>query len=156
MNQREQTEGDEGEADRRWEELLQEIRVLLPGTTVLFGFLLAGAANGEIQDSSTSREALYSVAFGSAALALVFLLAQASYHRLRGHPYDKARMVQTASRQSVAGLIFLAVSLASCFGLVAQALHGWTVAIASTAAFASVLVTTWYGLPSTRRLRGSD
>jgi Family of unknown function (DUF6328) len=65
-------------------ELLNELRVALPGVQVLFAFLLAvPLANGFPKLSQTGRD-VYFAAFIATALSIVLLIAPSSYHRLRG------------------------------------------------------------------------
>jgi hypothetical protein len=150
--EREAAERDE-EADRRLGELLQELRVALPGATVLFGFLLAVSVSARFDDFSRSNRTTYLVAFGASALALVFLLAEAGYHRIRGHPYNKEVMIRTASRQAIAALVMLGVALVASSALVVELMHGETAALVVAVGLGVLIVTLWFGLPLVRRLR---
>ena len=104
-------ERNDEEQDRRLHELVQELRLLLPATTVLFGFLLSVPFSSRFDSLSSTDRVVHFCAFVSSALALVFLLAEAGYHRLRGRPYDKDVMIRTTSRQAVMGLALLGTSL---------------------------------------------
>jgi hypothetical protein len=146
--------GEDERADCRLDELLQELRVVLPGTTVLFAFLLAVPVSARFGELTPYNRAVYFLAFGSSALALVFLLAEASYHWLRGHPYDKQVMVRTASRQAVFALALLGVALVACVALVADLVYGGVVGMVTMAALALLIATVWFGLPLSRRVRG--
>jgi cation transport ATPase len=139
------------EADRRLNELLQEIRVVLPGTTVLFGFLLAVTGFPNFPDFTRANRAMYFVAFTCAAVALVFLLAEASYHRLRGRPYDKYVMLRTVSRQAITAMTFLAISLTAAFALVVDLTYGERASAIATSALVLLVLTVWFGLPLSRR-----
>jgi len=64
-------------------ELLNELRVALPGVQVLFAFLLAVPfANGFPKLSQTGRDVFFA-AFLATALSTALLIAPSSYHRLR-------------------------------------------------------------------------
>jgi len=142
------------EADHQLEELVQELRLVLPGATVLFGFLLSVPFSSRFDLLTTLDRVVYMVAFLSASLALVLLLAEAGYHRIRGKPYDKYLMVRTSSRQAVAGLASLGVSLLACVVLVADFVYGAVLAMAVAVLLGGGALWLWFGLPLMRRLRG--
>jgi hypothetical protein len=121
------------------------------GTTVLFGFLLAVTGFPTFPDFTRANRATYFVAFSCAAVALVFLLAEASYHRLRGRPYDKHLMLRTVSRQAVTAMTFLAISLTAAFALVVDLTYGERVSAVTTTALALLVLAVWFGLPLSRR-----
>lgn len=142
------------EADRQLSELVQELRLVLPGTTVLFAFLLSVPFSARFDTLTTFDRVVYFVAFMAAGLALVFLLAEAGYHRVRGKPYDKLVMVRTTSHQAIAGLIGLGVSLISCVVLVADFVYGPVVAICVAIPLGVGSLGMWFGLPLWRRFKG--
>ncbi|MCY7299026.1 MAG: DUF6328 family protein [Ilumatobacteraceae bacterium] len=144
----------ENGADHQLEELVQELRLVLPGATVLFGFLLSVPFSSRFDLLTTLDRVIYMVAFLSAALALVLLLAEAGYHQIQGKPYDKHLMVRTSSRQAVAGLAWLGVSLLACVVLVADFVYGAVLAVAVAVPLGAGAVWLWFGLPLMRRLRG--
>src|SRR4249919_1266533 len=92
-------------------ELLNELRVALPGVQVLFAFLLAVPfASGFPKLSPTGRD-LYFTAFIATALSSVLLIAPSSYHRLRWRQHDKERMLIISNALTIAGLFSLAVAI---------------------------------------------
>lgn len=68
-------------ADRNWEELIQELRVMQTGTQVLFGFLLAVAFQPRFADLDSLQRDLYLVLVGLAALATILSLTPVGMHR---------------------------------------------------------------------------
>src|ERR1700758_3067808 len=91
-------------ADRELIELLNELRVVLPGVTVLFAFLLAVPfAKGWSEVTPFQRD-VFLVAFLATGVAVAFLTAPSSYHRLRFRAGNKARLVETASRLTIVGI----------------------------------------------------
>src|SRR3954451_18091077 len=96
-------------ADRELIELLNELRVVLPGVTVLFAFLLAVPfAKGWTRVTAFQRDVLV-VAFLSTAVSVALLTAPSSCHRLRFRHGDKERMVRVGNRLSIAGIAASAV-----------------------------------------------
>ena len=68
-------------ADRNWDELLQELRVMQTGTQILTGFLLAVAFQPRFEDMDELQRDLYVVLVGLAALATILALAPVGMHR---------------------------------------------------------------------------
>lgn len=152
MTEQTDQERDE-EADRQLNELVQELRLVLPGTTVLFGFLLSVPFTATTTLTTFDR-VVHFLAFLCAGIALVLLLAEAGYHRIRGKPYDKQVMIRTATHQAVAALASLGLSLIACVVLVADLVYGAIVAFAVAIPLGLVAIWLWFGLPLWRRLHG--
>jgi amino acid transporter len=142
-----QQESREDRLNRELIELLNELRVALPGVQVLFAFLLAVPfASGFPKLSSLDRDVFF-VAFIATALATAFLIAPSSYHRLRWREHDKERMLEISNWLTIAGLALLAVAIVATVFVITDYLfhHSW--AAVFTAAIAVVFVALWYGLP---------
>jgi Family of unknown function (DUF6328) len=75
--------------EREHTELLEELRALIPGAQVLFGFLLAIRFTSPFTDLNTVQRDVYYATLLSTAVALVLLLAPSAYHRLRFREGDK-------------------------------------------------------------------
>ncbi len=134
-------------ADRELIELLNELRVVLPGTTVLLGFLLAVPfARGWTHVTEFQRD-VFIVAFLSTALSVALLAAPTSYHRLRFQHVDKAKVVKIGNRLSIAGIAASAVSLEAVVLLVTDFVLSRGVAIAAAASLFAVVLSLWYVLP---------
>jgi hypothetical protein len=128
-------------------ELLNELRVALPGVQVLFAFLLAVPfANGFPKLSSTGRD-LYFAAFIATALSSVLLIAPSSYHRLRWRQHDKERMLIISNTLTIAGLFSLAVAITCVVFVITDSLFHRTWAAAFTALVGATFLLLWYGLP---------
>jgi amino acid transporter len=140
-------------ADRELIELLNELRVVLPGVTVLFAFLLAVPfANGWTRVTSFQRD-VFVVAFLSTAVSVALLTAPSSYHRLRFRQGDKEGMVKIGNRLSIAGIVASAVSLEAVVVLVMDTVVSREAAVAAAAGLFVVVATLWYGLPLVAALR---
>lgn len=141
--------------DRELDELLGELRVVLPGVTVLFGFLLSLPFSARFGGLTEPQRGAYFVAFLSTAAAIVCLVGEVAYHRLRGHPYDKKQMITTVTRQTVAAVALLGVALVAVVFLVGDVLYPGAVAIPLAAVVALLSVLTWFGIPLVRRRRST-
>jgi amino acid transporter len=140
-------------ADRELIELLNELRVVLPGITVLLGFLLAVPfAKGWTRVTTFQRD-VFIVAFLSSAVSVALLAAPSSYHRLRFRHGNKERMVRIGNRLAIAGIAAAAVSLEAVVLLVTDFVVSRGFAIAATAALFLVVGVLWFGLPLWAALR---
>jgi amino acid transporter len=133
--------------DRQMIELLNELRVALPGVQVLFAFLLAVPfASGFPKLDPLGRDVFFA-AFIATALATVLLIAPSSYHRLRWRQHDKERMLVVSNALSIAGLACLAVAVTCTVFVISDFLFHRTWAAAFTALIAVAFIVLWYGLP---------
>ena len=140
-------------ADRELIELLNELRVVLPGVTVLLAFLLAVPfAKGWPKVTSFQRD-VFVVAFLSTAVSVALLTAPSSYHRLRFRHGNKEHIVKVGSRLTIAGIVAFAVSLESVVLLVMDYVLSLGPAVAAGAALLAVVLTLWYGIAFWSALR---
>jgi heme/copper-type cytochrome/quinol oxidase subunit 2 len=136
--------------DRELDELLQELRVLLPGTTVLLGFLLALAFSGTFADASRAEEAMFTVAFSATAMAVVLMVAPVVRHRARFRDHDKEALLKSANRIALVASVLLALALTAVVTLVVEHLYGWRPGIASGAALIVAAGWLWWGWAGAR------
>jgi len=140
-------------ADRELIELLNELRVVLPGVTVLLAFLLAVPfAKGWPRVTDFQRD-VFVVAFLSTAVSVALLTAPSSYHRLRFRQGNKERIVRIGNRLTIAGIAASAVSLLAVVVLVMDFVVSRNAAIAAAAALFVVIAALWYGLALVAELR---
>ncbi|MDP9492409.1 MAG: DUF6328 family protein [Actinomycetota bacterium] len=149
-------ESKEERLDRELIELLNELRVALPGVQMLFGFLLAVPFSQRFDTITTTQRHVYYATFMSTALASIFFIAPTAYHRLRFRQRDKEQLIQTASTLTIVGTTFLALALAGAVFVVTDLVFQTTVTAIATATVAAALVWLWYGLPLWRRLQDPD
>src|SRR5215471_244384 len=117
---RETVEEEADRLDRELGELLQELRVLLPGTTVLFGFFLASIFSTRFNSTTDAERILFVFAFLMTAAATVLLTAPGVRHRMRFREFDKEALVKSANRVMLAGATLLAVAIAAVTTLVVE------------------------------------
>jgi hypothetical protein len=137
-------------------ELLNELRVALPGVQMLFGFLLAVPFTEKFAAITTVQRHVYYATFLSTAFATVFFIAPTAYHRLRFRQKDKEQMLQTSNRLTIVGTLFLAAALAGAVYLVSDLVFKTAVTAIASATAAAALIWFWYGLPLFRRMRDPD
>lgn len=134
--------------DRELKELLEELRIVVPGVQLLGGFLLAVAFQSRFGELSARDTAVYFVAFLAASFATLLFLAPAAQHRILWRRPKKELFLRTASMLTFIGSIFLTVSLVAVVYLIANVVYGDGLATATAAGFAVVAIAVWYALPA--------
>jgi hypothetical protein len=151
-----QNESKEERLNRELIELLNELRVALPGVQMLFGFLLAVPFTQRFDSVTATQRHVYYFTFMATAAATIFFIAPTAYHRLRFRQHDKEQLMQTSTRLTIAGTACLAAALSGAVYLVTDLLfHAAATALAAAAA-AGLLLWFWYGLPLLRRIRETE
>ena len=97
--------------DRNLGELLQELRVALPGVQVLFAFLLAVPFQQNFTTISEFEKKVYFATLLLTALSAALLIAPSAYHRLTFRYQQKHRLVFISNRLAIAGLGTLALAM---------------------------------------------
>jgi uncharacterized protein DUF6328 len=132
--------------DRELIELLNELRVALPGVQVLFAFLLAVPfARGWPKVNDFERDVFF-VAFMGAALSSALLIATSSIHRIGWRVSDKGKIVRVGTLLTIVGLGALAVAIVAVVLLVTDYIFSRTTAWIAAGAIAAVILATWYVL----------
>lgn len=145
---------------RKLTELLEELRVALPGVQVLFAFLLTLPFTERFTRIAPLSRDVYFGSFLAAALASVFLIAPSAYHRMRWRFTDKEeldakrQMLITSSRLATTGIILLGAAIGGVTFLIGNVLFNVPVAATVGAAITGVAVVLWFALPLSRRARG--
>src|SRR6476661_4157211 len=126
---------DESEAerlDRNLGELLQELRIALPGVQVLFAFLLAVPFQQNFTKITSFQKDVYFATLLLTALAAALLIAPSAYHRITFRYQQKHRLVFIANRLAIAGLAALALAMTCAILLITDLLFGTVAAIVTT------------------------
>ena len=137
--------------DRELIELLNELRVALPGVQVLFAFLLVLPFQQGFGDISDADRGVYIAALIASALAAALLIAPSMYHRLNFRREVKEQMIFDSNKLLVGGVLLLAIGVACSIFLVVDVVYGVSAAIVATAATALVYGLVWLALPLARR-----
>lgn len=139
--------------DRNLGELLQELRVALPGVQVLFAFLLAVPFQRNFTEITGFQERVYFATLLLTALSAVLLISPSAYHRLNFRTQQKDDLVFLANKLAIAGLGTLALAMTGAIMLITDVLFGSTATILMAAATVLVFGFFWFGLPLQRRFR---
>jgi uncharacterized protein involved in cysteine biosynthesis len=132
-------------------ELLNELRVALPGVQFLFAFLLIVPFQQTVDRITGFQRGVYFVALASAALATALLIAPAAQHRLLFRQHDKEALLRRSNRSAVAGLVALGLAICSALLLVVDVLFSLTLAWATAGVLAAFLAWWWIAVPFWQR-----
>ena len=141
--------------EREHNELLQELRSLIPGAEVLLGFLLAIAFTSQFSELDDVERYVYYGTLVSTAVALVLYLAPASYHRLRFREGDKDYMLRKGNREAIAGTVASSLALTGVLYLVTGFVFGSTEAVVVAIAFFGFTAWRWWSHALLRSFRDS-
>ncbi len=138
--------------NRQLTELLNELRVALPGVQMLFGFLLAVPFSQRFSAISSNQRLLYYTAFISAAGASVFFIAPTSFHRIVWQRGKKRVLLGVSNVLAIAGTVCLAVSISAVVLFITSYLYGSAHAALAGGLILAALVSLWYVLPMAVRI----
>jgi hypothetical protein len=138
---------------RYMNDLLQELRVILPGVQVTFAFLLTVAFMDRFAQATALQRSVYFAALLSTALATAFFIAPTIQHRILWRQGERATRLKMGNGLLIAGTVLLAIGMSCVIFLVADVVYGRTGAIVATATMVGVFVGLWYLFPLYRRMR---
>jgi glucan phosphoethanolaminetransferase (alkaline phosphatase superfamily) len=139
--------------DRELIELLNELRVALPGVQVLFAFLLGVPFTQRFGQVSELQQDVYFITFLCAAASTALLIAPSAYHRLEWRQGDKEHLLVVSNRLAIAGTALLALSIVGTVFVVTDMLFDVTSAAVLAVVTAAFFGWLWYALPLLRRWR---
>jgi Flp pilus assembly protein TadB len=139
---------------RHMSDLLQELRVALPGVQMTFAFLLTIPFTARFSEATELQRTVYFTALLSTALATAFFIAPTIQHRILWRQGERPLRLKIGNGLLIVGTIFLAVGMSCVVFLVADVVYGRIPAIIATALLVVVFVGLWYLLPLYHRVRG--
>ena len=141
---------DRQELRDRFDMLLQELRVSLPGVQVLTAFLLTAPFSQRFDELDLWGRRVYGVALTSSMLSVVCLIGPTLLHRL-GERRARSRRLLWSVRLMIAGLVLLGVALMSAMWVTARFVFGTETAWWLTGPAVVLVVAVWLVLPQTLR-----
>jgi hypothetical protein len=147
-------EEEQEQRNRQLLELLNELRVAMPGVQVLFGFLLTVPFQARFEETTSAQRAIYTVTLVAAAVATACLIGPSALHRVTFRARQKDFVIQFGSWEFLVGLGALAVAMSGAVLLVLDFLYRGATPFVIVAALAIVYVTLWFVVGVYRRVRG--
>ena len=139
-------DGDE-RADRELIELLNELRVALPGVQVLFAFLLTIPFSQRFTTLDAGDRRVYFAAVLATAGATVCLIAPTAHHRLRFRAPVKEHLLRVANVLTIVGLVLLAFAVSAVTFVVTDVIYPGSAPRTVAAVLAGAFVLVWFVLP---------
>jgi uncharacterized integral membrane protein len=146
-------ESEEERLDRNLTELLNELRVALPGVQVLFAFLLGVPFTQRFSELASYQKDIYYATLICATAATAFLIAPTAHHRIEFRLKDKQHIVFLANRFAIVGLTFLALAMTGVVLLVTDFLFSNLATTIATTVTACLFALLWYVMPLRRRMK---
>jgi hypothetical protein len=138
--------------DVRVEHMLTEARVLLPGAQALFGFQMAVLLTEAFAELSSFSKFMHAIALCCIALAIIFLMAPAAFHRITFQGQNTEAFHCLGSRFVIASAIPLAGGITiDLYVAVTKALDSAAAGAVLATATVALLVTLWFIRPLMHR-----
>jgi hypothetical protein len=144
---------EEAKRDRQMIELLNELRVALPGVQILFAFLLTVPFTQRFPKITSFQRDVFYLTLLAATVSAACLIAPSAAHRLRFHQKEREWLIESANAYLIAGLAFLAIAIGSAFLLITDVLFDGARVWIYSAIVWVVIVGLWFGRPLLRAAR---
>jgi hypothetical protein len=145
-----ETETRKEKTDRQMIELLNELRVALPGAQVLLAFLLTAPFQARFVRTTGYRHWVLYVGVLLTAVGVVLLMAPSVYHRMRWNEGGKEDVVLMGHRLFLAGTAALSLGMLCAVFVAADFVVGPAAAVVAVVVLLSLVTATWYVLPVER------
>jgi hypothetical protein len=143
--QRRETEAEQ--ADRNFNELLQELRVSQMGVQILFAFLLTLAFQSRFTQIDQLQRSIYVVTLLLCACATALLIAPVSLHRVMFRRGRKREVVENAAKLAKGGLLLLFLAIVGAILFILDVVLSRGLAVVLTVVVGLVFLVFWYALP---------
>ena len=128
-------------------ELLNELRVILPGVQVLFAFLLMVPFTQRFPDLDDLETGVFFMTLLCTAVATALLIAPSAHHRILWRRGVREQRLVVGNMLTIAGLIFLLPAIVGVVFVITAFLFGLTAAIIVTGLLALFFALLWFILP---------
>jgi hypothetical protein len=132
-------------------ELLNELRVALPGVQVLFAFLLAVPFSAGYKNITGFQKDVFFLTLVATGISTAFFIAPSAYHRWHFRNQEKERLLLTSNSFALVGILFLAVSMVGVVVLITDVIYSETAAVVSGLLAVLLFGGLWAVLPLARR-----
>ena len=147
-------ETEDEKSDRRYDELLQELRVAQTGVQFLFAFLLTLAFTQRFEQITDFQHRLYVVTLMATAIASALLIGPVPMHRILFRRGLKPRLVTGADLMARGGLALLLLAINGAVLLILDVVLTGPLPFVLSGLATAWFVLVWYVLPMTARERG--
>jgi len=144
-------ESEKERLDRELIELLNELRVALPGVQVLFAFLLTVPFSNGYKRITPAQKNIYFAVLAATAISTACFIVPTAYHRLNFRKREKERILISSNKFAVAGTMFLALSIVGVMVLITDVIYSSAAAVVTGVLTFVLFGGLWALLPLVRR-----
>jgi len=135
-------------------ELLNELRVILPGVQFLFAFLLTVPFSQRFSELDSLETGVFFVTLLCTAIATALLMAPSAQHRVLWREGVREQRLKLGNTLTIAGLVFLVPAMVGAVFVVADFIFGTGASVAATLMLVLIFALLWFVLPL--RYRGTN
>jgi hypothetical protein len=128
-------------------ELLQELRIVIPGVQVLFAFLLTVPFQQGFARLTTVQRDVFFATLVCTAAATALLIAPSAHHRLLFRQGVREQRLQMGNTLAILGLVFLVPAMVGVVYVITDLIFGLTTALVVTVVMALSFLLLWFVLP---------
>jgi hypothetical protein len=134
-------------------ELLQELRIVIPGVQVLFAFLLTVPFSQGFPRLDALQRGVFFATLLCTAVATALLIAPSSHHRVLFRQGVREQRLKLGNLLAILGLVFLVPAMVGVVFVITDLIFGLTAAVIVTLLMALSFSLLWFALPL--RYRGN-
>ena len=135
-------------------ELLQELRIVIPGVQILFAFLLTVPFSQGFTKLTTVQQYVFFATLLCTAAATALLIAPSANHRLLFRKGVREERLKMGNILAILGLAFLVPAMVGVVYVITDLIFGLTTALIVTIVMALAFLLLWFVLPLP--YRGND
>ena len=128
-------------------ELLNELRVILPGVQFLFAFLLTVPFSQRFTELNDTETVAFFLTLLCTAIATALLMAPSAQHRMLWREGAREKRLELGNKLIIAGLIFLVPAMVGAVFVVSAFIFGLATAVVVTLLLAFLFALLWFALP---------
>jgi hypothetical protein len=137
-------------------ELLQELRIVIPGVQVLFAFLLTVPFASRFTELTALQRNVFFATLLCTAVATALLIAPTAHHRLLFRQGVREQRLKMGNLLAILGLAFLVPAMVGVVFVITDLIFGSAVAVVVTVAMALLFSLLWFVLPLPYRGNNED
>jgi Family of unknown function (DUF6328) len=137
-------------------ELLQELRIVIPGVQVLFAFLLTVPFAGRFTELTALQRKVFFATLLCTAVATALLIAPSAHHRLLFRQGVREQRLKMGNLLAILGLAFIVPAMVGVLFVITDLNFGLSAALVVTVAMALLFSLLWFILPLPYRGNNED
>jgi hypothetical protein len=137
-------------------ELLQELRIIIPGVQILFAFLLTVPFNQRFTELTTVQRDVFFATLLCTAVATALLIAPTAHHRLLFRQGVREQRLKLGNLLAILGLAFLVPAMVGVVYVITDLIFDLTTALIVTVIMALGFLLLWFVVPLPYRGNNKD